>query len=332
MGEVERVRVLHDLDILDRPRDPALDALARVASHIAGTPMAVLNLIDTDRQWQAAAHGTEPGEVTRDQSMCGYSVLSRDVTYTPDASRDQVFHDNPFVAGELADVRLYVSAPLIVQAQVIGTLCAFAPEPGELTRVQIERLRDLADTAAQLLQLRHTAGELAQAATRDPLTGLPNRTLFEEAALRAFARRDRTPDWPGVLFVDLDCFKAVNDRHGHHAGDVVLREVAARLLASVRPTDLVARLGGDEFVILMEEPADGSHDAADVEAIAERVREAVAGPLVLPDGSTTQLAASVGSARSAGPEEGLTTLVGRADAAMYADKAARSGRRPTPGR
>jgi diguanylate cyclase (GGDEF)-like protein len=322
-----RVAVLHDLGVLDGPRDPELDALTRIASYICGTPTAVLNLVDRDRQWQAAAYGAEPGEVTRDQSMCGYSVLSHDVTYTPDASLDRVFRDNPHVTGELADIRLYVAAPLIARSQVVGTLCAFAPEPAELTRVQIERLRDLADTASRLLQLRRTAGELADAATRDPLTGLPNRALFEEALLRAFARRDRALTWPGVDFLDLDGFKPVTDPHGHAAGDVVLREVAARLLGCVRATDLVARLGGDEFVVLVEEPP-GESAMRDLGQVADRVRDAVAGTVTLPDGGTVELGASVGFAASAGADEPPEALVERADAAMYDDKARRSGRTP----
>ncbi|CAN5560706.1 sensor domain-containing diguanylate cyclase [soil metagenome] len=328
-GEARRLATLHSLGVLDQPQDAELDGLTRLASYICGTPTAVLNLIDSDRQWQASAYGAERGEVTRDESMCGYSILSRDVTYTPDASVDAVFAGNPHVTGELSTIRMYVAAPLIVGAdQVIGTLCAFAPEPSQLSRVQIERLRDLAATTVRMLELRRAAGELAQAATRDALTGLPNRTLFAEALTRAFARRDRSISQPSLLFIDLDGFKRVNDVHGHAAGDEVLRTVSERLLDCVRATDLVARLGGDEFVVLVEDPTPGLASSAGkdgLEELASRIREALGRPLTLSDGSVLPVGGSVGIARTSGTDDSPEDMLARADAAMYVDKATRTG-------
>ena len=100
--------------------------------------------------------------------------------------------------------------------------------------------------------LRERTRELAEQAVHDPLTGLANRTLFEERLRAVLSRDARTGDATGVLFLDLDGFKSVNDEHGHQVGDAVLRVVAARLIAAVRPADTVARLGGDEFVVLVE--------------------------------------------------------------------------------
>jgi diguanylate cyclase (GGDEF)-like protein len=332
--EAERVATLRGLGVLDQPQDPELDGLTRLASYICGTPLASLNLLDSARQWSAAAHGMERTEVTRDESMCGYSILSHDVTYSPDASLDPVFAENPHVTGELASYRLYVAAPLIVgDDHVVGTLCAFDTEPQQLSRVQIERLRDLAATAVRILELRRAAGELAHAATRDALTGLPNRALLAEALARAVARRDRSITTPGVLFIDLDGFKQVNDVHGHAAGDTVLRTVADRLLACVRATDLVARLGGDEFVVLVEDPHDSPSAASSLEGLAElarRVRAELSGPVTLGDGTVLALGASVGIARTQ-PTDSPEDILGRADAAMYADKAAGRQARPLVG-
>ena len=321
VDESSRLAALHRLGLLDQPQDDELDALTRLASYICGTPTAVLNLIDADRQWQASAYGDEPGEVRRDDSMCGYSILSRDITYTPDASLDRVFAENPHVTGELGSIRLYVAAPLVVGANhVVGTLCAFAPTPSELTRVQIERLRDLADATVRILELRHAAGELARAATRDALTGLPNRSLLTESMARAFARRDRSITEPGLLFVDLDGFKAVNDELGHAAGDIVLKIVTERLLDCVRASDLVARLGGDEFVVLVETSPE-EDEAGGLELLAERIRVALSGSHTLPGGRTVRLGASVGVAVPDGDDDTPEALLARADAAMYLDKA-----------
>jgi diguanylate cyclase (GGDEF)-like protein len=322
--ESERVAALHGLGVLDQPQNAELDGLTRLASFICGTPVAVINLVDADRQWQASAHGAEPGEVSRSESMCGRSVLSRDVTYTPDASRDPDFAGSPHVTGELARIRMFAAAPLITSSgHVIGTLCAFDDEPRDLTRLQVERLRDLAASTVRLLELRRTAGDLADAATRDPLTGLPNRALLTESLGRAFARMTRSITDPGVLFVDLDGFKAVNDTHGHAAGDAVLRDVTERLLLCVRASDLVARLGGDEFVILVEEsPAVGGAEDR-LALLAARVREALDVTVTLHDGARVRLGASVGLAHSTGPDDTPDALLERADAAMYDDKARR---------
>src|SRR5690349_18309087 len=143
--EDARVAALHSYGVLDQPRQEDLDAAVRLAAYVCGTPTAVVNLIDADRQWQAAAHGTEPGEVRRDESMCQHTVVGTEVVYTPDARSEAVFADNPFVTGSIAQVRLYASAPLVTsEGHAIGTVCAFAEQPGSLDDTQLALLRDIA--------------------------------------------------------------------------------------------------------------------------------------------------------------------------------------------
>jgi diguanylate cyclase (GGDEF)-like protein len=157
--------------------------------------------------------------------------------------------------------------------------------------------------------------QLAHQALHDPLTGLPNRTLFLDRLELALARGQRRPSAVAVLFLDLDRFKVINDSLGHDTGDRLLVDVAARLQAVLRPGDTVARFGGDEFTILCDD-IDGERDAI---IIAERVGEAVAAPYVL-DETEAYLTASVGiaiaSSRDARPE----ALIRDADAAMYRAK------------
>src|SRR4030081_173777 len=122
---------------------------------------------------------------------------------------------------------------------------------------------------------RRLEEELAHQAFRDSLTGLANRALFQDRLTQALARRARSREPVGVLMLDLDGFKAINDTMGHDAGDEVLVEVAARLGACVRPGDTVARRGGDEFTILLENMGDPSV----IELVAARVAEHLRKPL-----------------------------------------------------
>ncbi|MGQ9633009.1 MAG: putative bifunctional diguanylate cyclase/phosphodiesterase [Bryobacteraceae bacterium] len=168
--------------------------------------------------------------------------------------------------------------------------------------------------------------ELSYRAHHDALTGLPNRHAFEERAAHglAYARRYGRPS--AILFLDLDGFKAVNDSLGHAAGDMVLREVAQRLRAALRESDIIARWGGDEFVAFL--PEVGSHN--DAARAAQKLTKALEAPLFSVDGQPICLSASVGA--SLYPEDGtdLHSLLHKADQAMYASRS--RTRQELPGR
>jgi diguanylate cyclase (GGDEF)-like protein/PAS domain S-box-containing protein len=160
---------------------------------------------------------------------------------------------------------------------------------------------------------RRLEDELRERALSDELTGLPNRVLFLERTSHALARRDAKP--LVVCFMDLDDFKAVNDAHGHGAGDQLLRSIGSRLTEAVRPGDTVARFGGDEFAILLE---DTDLDAAVV--VAERLLEAIRVPVNIGDAEAV-IHASIGLAESTERHRDTDGLLAEADAAMYAAKA-----------
>ena len=170
----------------------------------------------------------------------------------------------------------------------------------------------------------HAAGRAAfrseQLALHDVLTGLPNRALFEDRVDRALAAARRTAGRPVVMLLDLDRFKEVNDRLGHHHGDDLLRQIGPRIASVLRSSDTVARLGGDEFAVLLPN-ADGAEAGSEV---AAKIREALAVPFSV-SGMELEAGASIGLACF--PEHGqdIETLMRRADAAMYAAKQARSG-------
>ncbi|MDP3714188.1 MAG: GGDEF domain-containing protein [Mycobacteriales bacterium] len=161
-----------------------------------------------------------------------------------------------------------------------------------------------------------TERRLRQAAYRDQLTGLANRTAFTEAAQAL----DASPGLRlAVGYVDLDGFKPVNDRYGHDAGDAVLREVGARLAAALLPHESVYRLGGDEFVVLSPDHVGRLTDTA------ARVRAAVNQRIEVPDDETVHLGCSVGMARGVTGTDLVEDLLRRADAAMYLAKRRGSG-------
>jgi diguanylate cyclase (GGDEF)-like protein/PAS domain S-box-containing protein len=172
-------------------------------------------------------------------------------------------------------------------------------------------------TASKELQLR-----LEEEATRDALTGLPNRRALHNNLPVALARADRLEHHLALLFLDLNGFKAINDTHGHEAGDELLRQVGQRLLGAVRVTDLVARLAGDEFVVLLD-PVDDP--ATDPQRVAAKIDAAIGEAFVL-ETATVQVSVSIGAALYQ-PRSDRTAddLLGGADSAMY--EAKRAGRR-----
>jgi diguanylate cyclase (GGDEF)-like protein len=170
-------------------------------------------------------------------------------------------------------------------------------------------------TLKHAVERKRSEMQLAHRALEDPLTRLPNRTLFMDRLGVALDRSRRRKSVTGVLFLDVDQFKAINDTLGHHAGDVALTEIADRLRSVMRPMDTVARFGGDEFTFLFEDLARES----EMVAIAERVREVASGPIKLDD-VEVDIAVSIGVATASEPGTSPEALIRQADAAMYRAK------------
>lgn len=162
---------------------------------------------------------------------------------------------------------------------------------------------------------RQAEEKIRQAALHDPLTGLPNRSLLYEYARHALPAANRTQQEVGVLFIDLDRFKPINDIHGHEVGDRVLRHVADRLRSNMRAEDMVFRLGGDEFLVLVPH----HHDSHASERAGKHLMEAISLPYQV-DSVEASLSCSIGI--SIYPRDGkdIDMLIGLADAAMYVAK------------
>ena len=247
-----------------------------------------------------------------------------DVVAVPDLTAEQRFplFAPPAVAAGLAAV---FTVPLEDDGGALGALDLYRDAPGPLDAQDLETARTLAEVASAYLlnakareDAEHAVEELRAQSMYDALTGLPNRVLMRQRLEHATRRAERSGTYAGVLFIDLDRFKLVNDTHGHAVGDQLLRAVAGRLSSIVRPGDTLARMYGDEFVFLCEDLS----SVDEVEAIASRVVKAFTTPFELTEGDRLQLmvSASVGLAYAGPGDEVSHHLLVDADRAMYQAK------------
>lgn len=184
-------------------------------------------------------------------------------------------------------------------------------------RRQLEQMRVVnARLLRELAAVREREAEIRKLADRDALTGLFNRRRVMELLDRSIADARRSRQAVGLLFIDLNGFKAINDEYGHAAGDKILSTVARRISARVRTADIVGRYGGDEFIVILP----GAPDEAAVSRVADTIRERVALPYRMAAGDR-HLTAAIGEAMF--PKDAATaeTLLQRADQAMYRLKA-----------
>jgi diguanylate cyclase (GGDEF)-like protein/PAS domain S-box-containing protein len=200
----------------------------------------------------------------------------------------------------------------IVEEVTIAPVPGLDGEPMSIVAV----LRDV--TERRRLQER-----LERLAHYDPLTTLPNRALFFDRLESAVARARREDRRFALLFLDLDGFKAVNDRFGHDAGDFLLFEIAKRLRSAIRDSDTAGRMGGDEFTVLLENISKGE----DAVAVADKIRVALVEPLAVPTGEKVTVGASIGIAVFPGDGVDSESILKAADSAMYAVKLATGDRR-----
>ncbi len=306
------------------PLQSVLDCVVQVAEDVLGEQQIALYLLDPDDDGElvlAAHRGWDPElvPVIRRRAV-GVGVAGRAVgearlvVAQPYAQYDDA--QPVFVERRLEAA---MAAPVTDEGRAVGSLIVSSYRPGRrYTPPEREALVVFAEHVSFALNDARTVAEITQLAFHDPLTGLPNRTLFLDRLQHALGRATRSEAGPAVLFCDLDDFKTVNDSLGHPAGDELLRAVAARLTACVRPGDTAARLGGDEFAVLLE----GVTDPATAVAIAERLLAALRAPIVV-HGRQIFASASVGIALH---HDSGGDLLRAADVAMYQAKGAGRGR------
>lgn len=160
-NEAARLRALRELAVLDTPAEPAFEDITTLAAHVCKRPMALVSLVDADRQWFKSRRGLEVSETPRDVAFCAHAILQpAEIMIVPDALRDERFADNPLVTGA-PHLRFYAGAPLVTAAgEALGTLCVLDREPGELNEAEIGALRALARHAMSQLEQRRSEGTL----------------------------------------------------------------------------------------------------------------------------------------------------------------------------
>lgn len=308
--EADRLAQLRSLALLDSDPEERFDRITRLAQRLFGVPIALVSLVDADRQWFKSRQGVDVSETPREVAFCAHAILDGEVLQVADATTDPRFSGNPLVLGD-PEIRFYAGCPIEGPGGAkVGTLCIIDRVPRELSAADMALLRDLAEMVEREIAAVHLAAA-------DELTGLANRRGFQVlgAAMLEMCRIHTLP--ATLAYLDLDGLKRVNDELGHEAGDEALREFAGLLGRAFRGSDVIARLGGDEFAAMLI-------GAADAESIGRLHKGLTARNEAA--GARYALWASAGVALfDPRAPESLEQLVARADAAMYEEKRTRSG-------
>ena len=342
LNEAQRLAALHATRLLGSAPEETFDRITRTAARLFDVPIALVSLVDKDRQWFKSRTGLDACETPREVSFCGHAILTDEPLVVPDAAEDARFIDNPLVTGS-PHLRFYAGVQLYsVERQKIGTLCIIDRKPRQLGPGELDALRDLARMVEQLVYHRQLAmaaqslserqqdeeagadkrgetapsGELAWLVAHDLLTGLPNRQAMLRAIQHSIAgwREHGTPAL--VACINVDRFKRFNETLGHRAGDEILVGLATSLQALLREGDMLARAGSDEFLLLLH--ARGEHP--EPERAFDRIMAAANRAIPTPDGEIA-LTCSIGTTSL--PEDGddADALLNNAVTAMRHAKA-----------
>ncbi|MFO3703445.1 GGDEF domain-containing protein [Xanthomonas codiaei] len=261
-NEDERLAALHDYQLLDTPPEPPYDAVTATAAATCRTPMALVSLVDSQRQWFKSRVGMQPSETPRSLSFCAHAILAPDqLMEVADTHLDPRFVDNALVTGE-PQIRFYAGAPLLTSDGIaLGTLCVLDRAPRRLSGAERDALRSLARQVVDSIELRRAARLVELDALRDASTGLWNRAGLEQALLSMAPTPERVLS---VALIDLDGFKRQRLQAGVAAAEAALIQAAGVIQSRLPQDTIVARLSGDRLcAALPTTPAAGALGAID---------------------------------------------------------------------
>lgn len=303
-----RVASLDAQGLLDSAPEPMFDRFARLAARVADAPTALVSVVSDDRQYFAGLCGlpqpwADARQTPLSHSFCQHVVANAAPLVIEDARLDAVLCANLAIAD--LDVIAYAGFPIMSPTgHVLGSLCAIDSSPRVWQPAQIEALADIALLVGNELERRDLVRRLAIDARTDVLTGMANRRAWDDELPSALRRAERLGHPLSVVLLDIDHFRAYNDRFGHPAGDAALREIGASWHGQIRDIDLLARIGGEEFGLLLP-----GCDAEAALEVVDRLRANV------PEGLTAS-AGVVAWALPLTPEQ----FVAEADRALYRAK------------
>jgi len=242
--ETRRLQALRDLRLLDTPPEERFDRVTRLARQLFSTQIALVSLVDADRQWFKSRQGLDAEETGRDISFCGHAILDDKIMVVNDAEKDLRFCDNPLVCGD-PRIRFYAGCPLAApDGSRVGTLCVIDEKPKEISDEQLQLLGELGRMVEEEL---HAASN----ATIDPVTGLSNRNGLVVVAdhLLSLSKREDQP--AALMMFHLQNLHALEEHHGRYEGDTAAVELAHMLRAGFRESDVIARYSIDTFCVLL---------------------------------------------------------------------------------
>jgi diguanylate cyclase (GGDEF)-like protein len=309
------------------PINQMLDAIVAGAAELFGDEIVGLRMLDPNdpdylvlvaHRGLSAKHGVATARSLAHEGAGGRAFKTDSVVVINDSGHSDLGLQEFGEGGTTTAM----AAPVYENGQPVGSIVVASLIPGRsYSTAEQEVLRTFVEHASVCLTGAKSGATMEHQAFHDPLTELPNRALFIDRLGQALRRSRREPGpQVAVLLIDLDRFKFVNDSLGHAAGDLLLTQVAERLLGAIRDVDTAARLGGDEFAVLVEECA-GTRAAS---ALAERLLEALR-PAFSVGGKDVSIAATIGIAVASLGQEEASEMLRNADLAMYQAKVSGSG-------
>ena len=244
LNEQTRLDTLKALNILDSIPEERFDRITRLAKRIFNVPIALISLIDEDRQWFLSSIGLDIKETPRDISFCAHAILDDNFFSVSDTTLDSRFNDNPMVTGS-PNIRFYAAYPISAHnGSKLGTICLLDNAPRHFSEEDKQLLNDL----VRMVEKEINATYLA---SFDELTMVSNKRGFIAFADSVLSFCNKTSIPASLIYIDLDHFKPINDKFGHDEGDYALKTFSRILLDNFRDSDVIGRIGGDEFAILL---------------------------------------------------------------------------------
>ena len=307
--EEGRLAALRRYDLAETTGTGLARGIVELVQEVLEVPAAAISLLDAEQEWLRSVSGVAVDTVRREDGFCDETIRQYGAMSVPDALDDWRFAASPLVTGG-PRFRSYLGAPLTTpDGYNIGAVCAFDTRPREFTDRERRIIEKLGRLVVEQLELR-------QVARQDAMTGALTRGGFFAEVEKEFQRSIRYDRPSALVMIDVDNFRAINDRYGHAAGDAVLVSIAAACMGTMRRSDLFGRVGGEEFGLLLQ--ATGPEEATEA---AERIRRIIEGTIVEAGGDAQiKATVSLGVAPVPASSEGAATWLAEADIALYEAK------------